>query len=201
MYNTAVGRIKFLSSAGGFCENSLYDRPYTRQLELFLIKILRMQKEIKVNIEVLESADELDQSDADLLATAREVTKDAYAPYSKFHVGAAARMVNDELVTGTNQENAAFPAGICAERVLMSTASSLFPGVGIDTLAISYHNHNGSSSKPISPCGICRQSLLEFQSRTGHKIRLLLSGREGQVIILNDATDLLPLVFSAEDMK
>lgn len=158
------------------------------------------QKEIKINVEVFDSAGELDRQDAELLSLAREETKNAYAPYSNFHVAAVARLSNGEIVKGTNQENAAYPAGICAERVMMSTAASLFPGVGIETVAISYHNLNGKSDKPAGPCGICRQSFLEFQTRTHKTIRVILSGMEGPVNILADATDFLPLVFSAEDM-
>jgi cytidine deaminase len=112
-----------------------------------------------------------------------------------------ARLISGEIVKGTNQENASFPAGICAERVLLSAASSLFPGVAIETMAISYHNLHGSNGKPISPCGICRQSMMEFQTRTKHPIRIILSGQNGEVYLLKSATDLLPLVFTAEDMK
>ena len=152
-------------------------------------------------ITVFDSIDEMNLDDAALLKEARLVTKDAYAPYSHFHVGAFAKMVNGETVSGTNQENASYPAGICAERTLMSAASVLYPGVGIDTVAISYHNLNGHSDKPISPCGICRQSLAEFQKRTDHPIRILLSGMEGKVQVIENAASLLPLVFTSDDMK
>jgi cytidine deaminase len=104
-------------------------------------------------------------------------------------------------MSGTNQENASFPAGICAERTLMSAASSLFPGIGIKTIAISYHNLKGNSDRPISPCGICRQTLVEFQERTNQPIRIILSGMEGKVQIIENAGYLLPLVFGADDMK
>ena len=150
---------------------------------------------------VFDSIDEMNLDDADLLREARLVTKDAYAPYSHFHVGAFARLVNGETVSGTNQENASYPAGICAERTLMSAASVLYPGVGIDTVAISYNNLNGHSDKPISPCGICRQSLAEFQKRTDHPIRIILSGMEGKVQVIENAASLLPLVFTSDDMK
>lgn len=161
-----------------------------------------MNKEhISLEVEVYEDAAALDTTDRQLIESARKETDNAWAPYSEFRVGAVARLVNGEIVKGTNQENASYPAGICAERVLMSAASSLYPGVAIDTLAVSYHNMNGSSNKPISPCGICRQSLYEFQSRTSHKIRVILSGLEGKVYVINDAAHLLPLVFGAEDMK
>lgn len=161
-----------------------------------------MKKEaLTFNIEVYDSIDELPNEDASLLSEARKVTEFAYAPYSNFKVGAFAKLVNGKTVSGTNQENAAFPAGICAERTLLSTASSLFPGVAIDTLAISYNNLNGLSSKPVSPCGICRQSLVEFADRTHKPIRIILSGMEGEVQVIENARDLLPLVFGAGDIK
>ncbi len=159
------------------------------------------QQEIKFSITSYDSIEELKQNDAELLKQARNVTKNAYAPYSHFRVGAYARLVNGKTVSGTNQENAAFPAGICAERTMLSTAASLFPNVGIDTMAISYHNLNGPSDKPVTPCGICRQSLFEFQQRTKHPIRIILSGMSGPVYIIDNAQDLLPLVFSSDDIK
>jgi cytidine deaminase len=158
-------------------------------------------EEIKINIKVYDSIDELDEDDAYLLREARAVTKFAYAPYSNFLVGAFAKLINGETVSGTNQENAAYPAGICAERGLMSVAASLFPNVGIETMAVSYHNLNGKSDYPASPCGICRQVLSEFQDKTGQTMRIILSGMEGKVQIIDNAKDLLPLVFGADDMK
>ena len=150
---------------------------------------------------VYDHIEDLDADDASLLADARAVTQFAYAPYSNFSVGAVARLVNGEIVTGTNQENASYPAGICAERTLMSVASSLYPGIGIDTIAVSYHNQKGSSDRPISPCGICRQSFAEFQQRTGNPIRLILSGMEGKIQVIENAAFLLPLGFGSDDMK
>ena len=153
------------------------------------------------NFKIYDSVDELNKEDADLLSEARKVTKFAYAPYSNFRVGAAAALVNGEKVSGTNQENASFPAGICAERTLLSTASSLFPGIGIDTVAISYNNINGKSDSPVSPCGICRQSFVEFQQRTKHPIRIILSGLDGKVQLIENAANLLPLGFSSDDLQ
>jgi len=158
-------------------------------------------KQITINVQTFEDIRELNEDDAFLLNEARSVTQFAYAPYSNFLVGAFAKLANGETVSGTNQENASFPAGICAERTLMSAASSLFPGVGIETIAISYNNLKGSSDRPISPCGICRQTLMEFQERTQQPIRIILGGLEGSVQILENAKDLLPLVFGADDMK
>ncbi len=159
------------------------------------------QQEYKFEFAVYPSLDQLSEEDAWLLNEAREVTKLAYAPYSNFQVGAIARLSNGELVAGSNQENASFPVGLCAERVLLASASSLYPRVPIDTIAISYHNNNGDSSHPISPCGICRQSLLEYESRVDHPIRLILGGMEGKVYIIPKASMLLPLSFTASDLK
>ena len=157
-------------------------------------------EEFKFKIKLFDSIDELSKEDSQLLTEARNVTKYAYAPYSKFRVGAFARLLNGQTLSGTNQENASYPAGICAERTLLSAASSLFPGIGIETIAISYNNTRGRSDTPISPCGICRQSLVEFQERTNTPIRLILSGMNGKVLIIENAANLLPLVFSANDI-
>jgi cytidine deaminase len=143
----------------------------------------------------------LEANDAELLQLARAVTAQAYAPYSHFRVGAAIRLANGQTVTGTNQENASFPAGICAERVALSAASSLHPGAPMQTLAISYDNRQGDSHEPVSPCGICRQSLAEYEQRQQQPIRLILSGLQGKVYVIASATQLLPLSFSASDMK
>jgi cytidine deaminase len=157
-------------------------------------------EEIKFSIAVYNSSDELTQKDAFILSEARSVTQFAYAPYSNFQVGAVATLINGETVTGTNQENASYPAGICAERVLLSSAASQYPGVGIETIAIAYNNRKGKSDHPVSPCGICRQSFAEFQQRTKTPIRLILSGMEGEVQVIENATHLLPLVFGSDDL-
>lgn len=159
------------------------------------------KEEFQFSYEVYDAEKELAPPDAALLSRARAAAAFAYAPYSRFRVGAAARLVNGEIVTGANQENASFPAGICAERVLMSTAASLFPGVGIDILAITYQNENGPSDRPVSPCGICRQSLQEFEERTGKPIRLILGGETGPVYVIPKADFLLPLAFTADELQ
>jgi cytidine deaminase len=158
-------------------------------------------REFRVTYEEYASDAELASGDRGLLNTAREATAHAYAPYSKFRVGAAARLNNGEIVTGTNQENASFPAGICAERVLLSVAAARFPGIPIATIAISYFNELGPAERPISPCGICRQSLQEFETRTGQPIRLILGGQTGPVYVIPESGSLLPIAFAADDME
>jgi cytidine deaminase len=159
------------------------------------------KQEYQFKYEVYDSINDLTEEDAWLLSEARKVTEHAYAPYSHFQVGAIARLDNGQIVAGSNQENASFPVGLCAERVLLASAASLFPKVPIKTIAISYHNDNGQSNHPISPCGICRQSLLEYESRVKNPIRLILSGMEGEVYIIERAGMLLPLSFTAEDLS
>lgn len=162
-----------------------------------------MKQKISVEYEVFEHSDKLNEQDQLLVEKAREVTKKAYAPYSKFNVGAVALLKNGEIVEGTNQENASFPAGICAERTLLASTAMLYTGMPIETMAISYANHNEGtkSNHPISPCGICRQTLHEYEQRVNHPIRLILTGLEGKVIILKNASALLPLSFGSEDMR
>ena len=151
--------------------------------------------------EVYNSIDELQEEEAGLLKKAKEVTQHAYAPYSHFKVGAVAKMKNGQIVTGSNQENASFPAGLCAERVLVASASSLYPKVPIEVIAISYNSDQVPNDHPIAPCGICRQSLQEFEERFKSPIKLVLGGMEGKVIIIEKASQLLPLAFTSEELK
>lgn len=161
-----------------------------------------MNKEAyQFSYDVYDSVDELNEQDARLVNEAREVTDTAYAPYSNFNVGAVAKLANGKIVAGTNQENASYPVSICAERVLLGSVASLYPNIAIDTIAISYHNTNGKSNHPISPCGMCRQSLVEYEERVKQPIRLILSGLDGKVIVVEKANLLLPLSFGSIDLK
>ena len=159
------------------------------------------KEEYRFAFDVYDSIDELDQQDAWLLNEARLVTESAYAPYSNFNVGAVAKLANGEIVAGTNQENASYPVGLCAERVLLASASTLYPNIAIDSIAISYNNNNGESNHPISPCGMCRQSLVEYEERVKQPMRLILSGMEGKVYVIDKTTNLLPLSFGSVDLK
>lgn len=159
------------------------------------------KKEYKFEYTVFDSIADLPEADAALLQEAKATTKFAYAPYSHFKVAAVAKLTNGEIVKGTNQENASYPVGICAERVLLSTAASIFPEVAIETMAITYHNLNGASLMPVSPCGMCRQALVEFEDRTNHAIRLILGGAEGPVYLLEKSSQLLPFSFGGSDLK
>ncbi|MGF7231502.1 cytidine deaminase [Arachidicoccus sp.] len=159
-----------------------------------------MEKEYSFTYQIFTDIDQLSEEDTLLLQKARANTQNAYVPYSSFQVSAIALMHNGAIVKGTNQENASYPVGICAERVLLSTISSVQPNVAVKTIAISYHNLNGESLRPVAPCGMCRQALLEQENRFKQPIKIILSGMEGEVIIVENARQLLPFNFSAEDM-
>lgn len=158
------------------------------------------EKKIELAYRLYASADDLPPEWRALLKKAGEVTADAYAPYSRFSVGAAALLANGEIITGTNQENASYPVGICAERVLLANAATLHPGVAVTALAVSYVNAQGISDHPISPCGMCRQSLCEYETRTHNPMTLILGGRVGEVYVISSAAHLLPFAFSSNEL-
>ncbi len=159
------------------------------------------ENKFEFQYEVYDDIAELDKQDAWLLREARTATGQAYAPYSNFYVGAVAMLVNGSIVAGTNQENASYPVGICAERVLLGTVASLHPNVEIKSIAISYSSDNVKSDHPISPCGMCRQALLEYETRLKKPIRLILSGQEGKVFVIRSASLLLPFAFTSSELK
>lgn len=160
-----------------------------------------LEHKFEFDYTVYKNSDELPDALQFLLIKAREVTKHAYAPYSNFQVGAAARLATGEIVCGSNQENASFPAGLCAERVLLATLAAQFPNIAIETIAVSYKSNQHESDHPISPCGICRQSLQEYESRMQHPVQLVLGGFTGPVYVIDSASHLLPLAFTREELR
>ena len=142
----------------------------------------------------------LPSSDAELLKAAWEATEHAYAPYSEFRVGAAARLANGKVITGSNQENASYPVGICAERVLLGNAAVQYPGIAIEAMAITYRTHKRPSDTPVSPCGMCRQALVEFESRLKTPMRLILGGEQGEVLVTETAISVLPFAFGNQHL-
>ena len=159
-----------------------------------------MKEKFEFQYEVYNDITDLAKEDAELLTQARVVTKQAYAPYSNFFVGAVARLANGKTVAGTNQENASYPVGICAERVLLGNAATLYPGVSIDTIAISYDSEEVKSDHPISPCGMCRQALKEYETRTDKPIRLIMAGQKGKIYIVKTVSFLLPFAFTPGEL-
>ena len=151
--------------------------------------------------QVLDSEAELPPDDYALLQKACEAAAIAYAPYSGFLVGAAALLANGQTVTGSNQENASYPAGLCAERSLLASAAQQFPEIAVFTMAITYQNTKGKSDKPVTPCGFCRQVMTEFEVRVKQPIRVILCGNEGSVYIIPQSSFLLPLSFGFDNLK
>jgi cytidine deaminase len=149
---------------------------------------------------IVKQIEDLPVAEQELLIAARQCTKNAYAPYSNFKVGAAALLNDGQIVTGVNQENASYPIGICAERTLISALQNLHPTNPMHTLAISYQNNTNTANNPISPCGMCRQSLVEYSVRYGIAIKIFLAGQTGDIYIINNAISLLPLQFNATDL-
>jgi len=172
----------------------------TEAISNTLYLITMIDKKFEFEYKVYDDISELDKADIYLLSKARSVTTQAYAPYSNFFVGAAAVLDNGEMVLGTNQENASYPVGICAERVLLGNAATTYPNVGITTMAISYDSKTIKSDHPISPCGMCRQALLEYELRTAKPIRLILSGQKGKIIIVRTVSSLLPFAFTSGEL-
>lgn len=151
--------------------------------------------EIKTQITVFEGVDELPDAIKLLMNKAIEVKKTAYAPYSKFRVGAAILLENGLIVTGNNQENAAYPSGICAERVAIWKSASDFPNQKIIALAITASSSSQTTKEPVAPCGACRQSLSEYELKQSDKIEVYFMGEIGKVIKTDSVLDLLPIAF------
>lgn len=158
-------------------------------------------KELNIRIDIrIYEYEELNAADRELMDAAREATKRSYAPYSHFSVGAAARLASGIIVTGTNQENAAYPSGLCAERTTLFYANSRYPDQPVDTLAIAARTEKDFIDTPIPPCGACRQVILETEKRYGQPIRILLYGKEC-IYEIESIGDLLPLSFDASAME
>lgn len=151
-------------------------------------------KSIEIKFSEYKSIDDLNKVDKKLVKKARVAAENAWAPYSNFHVGAALILENDEIIIGNNQENAAYPSGLCAERVALFAANANFPNVAVITLAISASNKNGLLFDPVAPCGSCRQAILESEVRFEQPIRLILDGRD-KIILVEGIYNLLPLSF------
>ncbi|QIA09277.1 cytidine deaminase [Draconibacterium halophilum] len=158
------------------------------------------RKELRIMVCEYDAVAELPEADQKLLLAAREATKNAYAPYSKFCVGAALLLENGEVIAGSNQENADFTDGLCAERVALFYANSTYPDQAVKAIAVTAKNANGIVENPAQPCGSCRQVLVETESRYNNSIRLILDGRK-HIQVLEGADNLLPFAFKPKDLE
>lgn len=144
---------------------------------------------------------ELNELEKRMIEAAKEAATRAYAPYSEFRVGASVLLANNEIISGNNQENAAAPSGLCAERTALFYANSLYPNQAVDTIAIvAAHAEGDYTENPITPCGSCRQVILEAQNRFDRPIRLILYGKR-EIYVVEKISDILPLAFGNEYLK
>ncbi len=143
--------------------------------------------------------EEMDSSMRELVEKAKAMTQNAYCPYSHFHVGAAARLADGQIVAGSNQENAAYPSGLCAERTTLFAANANHPQTPVEALAIACYTHGHFTKDAASPCGACRQVMLETEHRFGQPMQVILYG-EDMCYVFDSAADLLPLNFVAENL-
>ncbi len=153
-------------------------------------------KEYKIITTLYEydSVSELSEQEQELVKRAKKAVSRSYAPYSKFNVGAALLLDNGEIIEGNNQENSAYPSGLCAERVAIFYANSMYPDNRVATIAITSFSNGRFSSFPIPPCGACRQVLLETEERYKQPLKVLLCGEE-KIVQINSVKDLLPIHF------
>jgi len=154
---------------------------------------------ISFSFKEFDTIAELGSQDRELLISAREAAMNAYAPYSGYKVGAAVRLESGKIVKGTNVENAAFPSGICAERSALSNVSSNYPGDNPVTIALAAMTEAGLTNEPVSPCGNCRQVIVEEEIRSGKSIRIILSSKN-KIQVIEKGGDLLPLQFSRNNL-
>jgi cytidine deaminase len=165
------------------------------------IKFSMKKLELKIAFTEFENESELNAQDQDLLQKARKSGGLAYAPYSDFHVGAALLLENGEIITGNNQENVAYPSGLCAERVAIYYAGAQYPDVAIKTIAITCKSNSFHVGEPLSPCGSCRQAMSEYEMRHKSPIKVILMGETGIIRVVESIADLLPFMFKAEELK
>lgn len=160
-------------------------------------------KELKISctFQSVDSEKELSQKDIELLTESRKAAANAYAPYSHFKVGAALRLANGKIIHGNNQENVAYPSGLCAERVALFYASAAYPDEKIEAIAVTANPVNFQLTEPVTPCGSCRQVMAESEKKQADDIRVLMDGPDGSVWISENVKSLLPLMFQADELK
>lgn len=155
-----------------------------------------IQKHIDITYSEFRSVDEMIPEDRELVGAAIEAMSGAYAPYSHFHVGAAVRLSNGQIVKGSNQENAAFPSGLCAERTAMFAASSRYPDKDMLSIAIAGGVLGMLGTSPATPCGACRQVMAQYQAKSGKPMSVIMVA-DGLIWKFGRVDDILPLIFNS----
>ena len=154
------------------------------------------EKKLVIDYLEYDSLEEMTPQDQELVKAADEARKGSYSPYSNFQVGAALRLENGMIIKGANQENAAYPSGLCAERTAMFAASANYPDVAFDTLAVSAADHGVQCELPASPCGNCRQVMAEYQKKYGKPLKVILAGQK-RIRKFWKVDDVLPFIFDS----
>ena len=155
-------------------------------------------KKLEINYLEYSGLEELEPKDRELCEAAEKALTGSYAPYSKFNVGAAVRLADGSIVTGANQENAAYPSGLCAERTAMFSAHANHPGTPMTAIAITAAQNGKLNEDITAPCGACRQVMAEYQKVSGRKWTILLYGKK-KIIKLSQVDDILPFIFTNLD--
>lgn len=150
---------------------------------------------ISADLEVYDDQAELPEDVQDLMNKATEARENSYSPYSQFRVGAAILLENGEVVTGSNQENASYPAGLCAERTAIFYAGAKYPRTKIRKMALTARSENHEMEVPTPPCGSCRQAIAEYEVKQDQAIEIYFMGEKGKVVKAGSISDLLPLIF------
>ena len=153
-----------------------------------------VRKEIRIDYEEYASVEEMSAQDRELCRAAVEALDGSYAPYSHFHVGAAVRLSDGTIVKGANQENAAYPSGICAERTAMFAAGANYPGLDMESIAVAARQDGRLCSDPAAPCGACRQVMAQYQTKSGKPMSVILVGAD-RIMKFSRVDDILPLIF------
>ncbi len=158
-------------------------------------------KKIHISIDEYGVGESLPEADEKLVTEAEKALTGSYAPYSKFHVGAAVLLEDGQIVKGSNQENAAYPSGLCAERVALFHANATYPDKKIKSIAITAKAEYFEMNNPVAPCGGCRQVIAETEMRQNEAIRIIMKGEKGDAYVVEGINNLLPLLFHEEKLK
>lgn len=159
------------------------------------------KKIISISFDEYAEGEDLPKGEELLIEEATLALKTSYAPYSQFKVGAAVLLENGEVIRGSNQENTAYPSGLCAERVAIFTAKAKYPQMAIKAIAVTAQTDNFEINSPITPCGACRQVIAETEKRQDKKIKILMKGHTGPTLSVDGVESLLPLMFHEEKLK